>query len=136
MLLDTCVVSELIRPAPEPSVVAWVKAADDEQLYLSVLSLGEIRKGTHRLPAGPKRKKLEAWAERLRSEFSKRILPIDDGIALLWGELTAEARRKGFVLTAIDGLLAATAINHRMPLVTRNVDDFSAVAVEIINPWR
>ena len=135
MLLDTCVVSELMRPSPDPDVVAWVTAANDSALHLSVLTLGEIRKGIRRLPAGSKRQRLETWAEKLHSEFAGRVIPIDDGIALLWGDLAAEAQRKGIVLAAVDGLLAATAMRHGMPIVTRNVDDFSNVGVEIVNPW-
>jgi toxin FitB len=134
-LLDTNCISELVRTKPEPRVLAWMDAADESLLYLSVLTLGEIRKGLAVLPQSKRRSHLETWLElELQARFSGRILPIDAAIADRWGLLAAEAKRKGISLSAIDGLLAATAIHHNLTLVSRNVGDF-ATHVPILNPW-
>jgi len=135
-LLDTNCISELVRSNPEPRVLQWVDATDESLLYLSVLTLGEIRKGIATLPAGQRRTHLEAWLElELKSRFAGRILSIDVGIADRWGILAATAKRTGRALAAIDGLLAATALHHNLTLVTRNVADFSSTAIPLVNPW-
>ena len=135
MLLDTCVLSELVKPRPAPAVVSWFEAAADPDLHVSVLTLGEIAKGARRLPTGAKRARIETWLAQLRTEFADRIVGVNDETAILWGRLAAEAEKRGRSLTVVDGLLAATAIHLRMPLVTRNVDDFKGIALSIINPW-
>ena len=104
-LLDTNVISEVVRPRPEPLVLDWLEAADESLLYLSVLTLGEIRKGLALLQQGKRRTQLETWLEvELRARFSERILPIDAGVSERWGLLTAEATRRGKTLAAIDAL--------------------------------
>ena len=103
----------------------WVEAADETMLYLSVLTLGEIRKGLAALPQGTRRTRLEAWLEvDLRARFAGRILPIDSGVADRWGSIAAQAKRGGKVLPVIDGLLAATALHHDLTVVSRNAGDF------------
>jgi predicted nucleic acid-binding protein len=135
-LLDTNCVSELVRSRPEPRVLDWMEAADESLLYLSVLTLGEIRKGVAGLPQSRRRTHLETWLElELQVRFSGRILPIDAAVADRWGLLAAEAKRRGIPLSAIDGLLAATAIHYRLTIVSRNVTDFANTQAQILNPW-
>jgi predicted nucleic acid-binding protein len=135
-LLDTNCVSEMVRPRPDRRVVKWMEATDEESLYLSVLTLGEIRKGLAALPQGTRRTRLETWLEvDLKTRFRGRILPIDTDIADRWGLLTAEARRKGEPLPVIDGLLAATALHYILTIVSRSVSDFARTRVAVLNPW-
>lgn len=135
-LLDTNCISELVRSKPEPLVLEWIKTANESLLYLSVLTIGEIRKGVAALPQSRRRTQLESWLELdLQARFSERILSIDTQIADRWGLLAAEARRKGRALSAIDGLLAATALHHNLTIVSRNVSDFAGTQVLILNPW-
>ena len=135
-LLDTNCISELVRTKPEPRVLEWIEAADESLLHLSVLTLGEIRKGVAGLPQSRRRTRLETWLElELQTRFSGRILPIDAAVADRWGLLAAEAKRKGSFLSAIDGLLAATALHHNLTIVSRNVKDFANTPAPILNPW-
>jgi predicted nucleic acid-binding protein len=135
-LLDTNFVSELVRSKPEPGVLEWMTAADESLLYLSVLTLGEIRKGVAGLPQGKRQTQLETWLELdLQVRFSGRILAIDAAIADRWGLMSAEAKRKGTSLSAIDGLLAATALHYNLTIVSRNIRDFTSTSVAILNPW-
>lgn len=135
-LLDTNCVSELVRPHPDRRVMEWADATNEASLYLSVLTLGEIRKGIAALPQGKRRTKLETWLEvDLKARFHGRILPVDAGVADRWGLLTAEAKRKGKPLPVIDGLLAATALHHDLTIVSRNVSDLAATRVPVLNPW-
>jgi predicted nucleic acid-binding protein len=135
-LLDKNCVSELIRSRPEPRVMDWMRAADESLLYLSALTLGEIRKGAAILAQSKRRTHLESWLELdLQVRFSGRILAIDNAVADRWGWLTAEAERKGRPLAAIDGLLAATALEHNLTIVSRNTSDFAQTHVPILNPW-
>ncbi|MFY9680926.1 MAG: type II toxin-antitoxin system VapC family toxin [Candidatus Sulfotelmatobacter sp.] len=135
-LLDTNCISELIRSNPEPRVMDWMRAADESLLYLSVLTLGEIRKGAAILPQSKRRTRLESWLQfDLQVRFSGRILAIDNAVADRWGWLTAEAKRKGKPLAAIDGLLAATALQHGLTVVSRNSADFAHAQVPVLNPW-
>jgi toxin FitB len=135
-LLDTNCISELVRVRPNPHVLQWMDAADENLLYLSVLTLGEIRKGVAELPQSKRRTQLETWLElELRSRFPGRILGIDAAVANRWGLLAADAKRKGKPLSAIDGLLAATALHHNLTIVSRNISDFADMPVPILNPW-
>ena len=135
-LLDTNCISELVRVQPEPRVLAWLEAVDESLLHLSVLTLGEIRKGLAGLSPGKRQTQLEAWLEvELRARFAGRILGIDAGVADRWGVLAAAAKREGRALGAIDGLLAATAWQHNLAIVSRNAQDFAKTRVEVLNPW-
>jgi predicted nucleic acid-binding protein len=132
-LVDTNVLSELTRPRPTPAVTHWFEDVADEALYLSVLTLGEIRRGVEKLPAGKRKEMLRAWLEHeLPDWFGDRVLPIDAGVADQWGRLQREVLR---TLPAIDGLLAATALHHHLRVVTRNVQDFNVPGLETVNPW-
>jgi predicted nucleic acid-binding protein len=135
-LLDTNCISELVRPKPDPHVLDWMEAADESLLFLSVLTLGELRKGTAGLPQGKRRTQLETWLEvDLQARFAQRILPIDFSVADRWGVIIAEAKRAGKSIPVIDGLLAATAIQHNLTIVSRNAKDFAGVPVQTLNPW-
>ena len=135
-LLDTNCISELVRPRPDAHVIAWFEAADETLLHLSVLTLGEIRKGLAGLPQSRRRSNLETWLEAdLRERFARRILPIDDAIADRWGWLAAQSRRRGKPLPVRDGLIAATALEHNLTVVSRNLMDFSAAGVPVLSPW-
>ena len=136
-LLDTNCISELVRVKPEPSVMMWVEATNEALLHLSVLTLGEIRKGLAGLPHGRRRTHLETWLEvELRARFAGRILPIDAAVADRWGLLAASAKGEGKTLSIIDGLLAATALHHNLAVVSRNVSDFARTQVQVLNPWK
>jgi toxin FitB len=135
-LLDTNCISEVVRVKPEPRVMEWIEAAEETLLYLSVLTLGEIRKGLAGLPQGKRRTQLETWLEvELGARFAGRILSIDQSIADRWGLLAASAKAKGKTLSTIDGLLAATAVQHNLTIVSRKVSDFSNTPVPVLNPW-
>ncbi|HMD40600.1 MAG TPA: type II toxin-antitoxin system VapC family toxin [Candidatus Acidoferrum sp.] len=136
-LLDTNCISEIVRLHPQPRVMAWIDAADESLLYLSVLTLGEIRKGLAALPQGKRRTQLETWLDvALRARFSGRILSVDSHVADRWGWLAANAKRAGKPLAVIDGLLAATALHHNLTLVSRNTSDFAHLHVPLLNPWQ
>jgi len=135
-LLDTNVPSELTRNQPEKRVVQWLEAASDEQLFVSVVTLGELRKGFAILPAGKRRVFLKAWMqEELWPWFAGRILPITQSIADRWGRLDADCQLRGTPLNTADGMIAATALEHDLTVVTRNVKDFTHLSVAIFSPW-
>jgi len=114
----------------------WIEAIDETMLYLSVLTIGEIRKGVAGLHQGKRRTRLETWLEvELQARFDGRIVPIGVAIADRWGLIAANAKRRGKVLPIIDGLLAATALHHNLTVVSRNTADFANAQVEVVNPW-
>ncbi len=132
-LLDTNVVSELVRPKPSARVLAWFDEVPSSALHLSVLTLGEIRQGVEKLVAGRRRERLRVWLEStLPAWLEDRLLAVDSAVADRWGRLLAEARRP---VPAIDGLLAATALHNGLRLVTRNVADFRFPGLEVVDPW-
>jgi predicted nucleic acid-binding protein len=135
-LLDTCVICEPVSKRPAARVLRWMDEQPEESLYLSVLTLGEIRRGAARLPIGAKRRALERWLEHdLAERFVGRILPVDQEAADLWGRLLAGAETKGHPLPTLDSLLAATALTHGLTLVTRNAADFWPTGVDLLNLW-
>ena len=135
-LLDTCVVSELTRPAPHQHVAQWIRSEPEANLYLSVLTIGELRKGIERLPASHKRNTIEAWLNNeLRRRFSGRILPVNEDVAERWGLESAKAELAGNPLPVIDGLLAATGLVHALTVVTRNTKDVQQTGAMLFNPW-
>ena len=132
-LIDTCALSELIRPTPAPQVVSWFEATPPEALFISVLTLGEIRRGVEKLPDGRRRNQILAWLEvELPDWFDARVLPVDHAVADEWGRMNARLKQ---TIPAIDGLIAATALRHRLTVVTRNLPDFAAAGVDILNAW-
>lgn len=135
-ILDTCAISELVRPQPARAVVEWIRGQPEEHLYLSVLTLGELRKGVDRLATGRRRRQLEDWLDRdLRLRFAGRWLPVDEDVAERWGQLAAGAMARGAGLPVIDGLIAATALTHGLTVVTRNTADIAAAGAPVLNPW-
>jgi predicted nucleic acid-binding protein len=136
-LLDTNVISELVKLRPEAKVVSWVQTTSEELLYLSVLTIGEIRKGIDSLPRSNKRGLLESWlANDLVLRFAGRILQVNLDIAERWGLISARAKMAGAPLAVIDGLMAATALHHNLTFVTRNTKDVQVAGINMLNPWR
>lgn len=135
-LLDSCVLTELGRDKGNPTVKSAVAAIATTNLYLSVLTVGEIAKGIALLAAGRKKKTLGMWLTCLEANFGDRILAIDVETARLWGELTARAQKSGIGIPAVDGLLAATALCHGLHVMTRNTRHFEASEALIIDPWQ
>jgi predicted nucleic acid-binding protein len=135
-LLDTNVISEPEQKRPSAKVMKWLEEQDESRLYLSALSIGEIKKGATRLASGAKKAKLQSWLEELRTRFSRRILPITEATFLVWGKMYAEFELKGVVRPAFDSLIEATALEHDLILVTRNVRNFRDSSVTILNPWK
>ena len=132
-LIDTNVVSELMKPRPSSRVVDWIDAHEEQLFHLSVLTLGEIRRGIVQLPPSRRRTDLAAWLSGdLLTRFAGRILQIDQEVADRWGHL---AGAKGATIPVIDGLLAATALQHNLTLVTRNTKDMTRTGVGLFNPW-
>lgn len=132
-LIDTNVLSELRRPRPPAAVREWFAARSATTLYVSVLTLGEIRKGVQAVADARRRQRLSDWLDtELGAYFRGHVLPVDAAVADRWSRLLADAGRP---LPAIDSLLAATALQHGLVLVTRNVRDFSSLPVEVFDPW-
>jgi predicted nucleic acid-binding protein len=135
-LLDTNVPSELTRPHPQASVTRWLEGANDESLHISVISLGEIVKGIALLAESKRRTGLEQWLrDTLRPWFKGRILPVSESIAQRWGLLAGRCQLAGRPLKIADGLIIATALEHDLTVVTRNVRDFESLGAELLNPW-
>lgn len=136
-LLDTNVISELTKLQPEPKVVSWFQATSEELLYISVLTIGEIRKGIDSLPRSNKRALLESWlANDLVLRFAGRILVVNLDIAERWGLICAQAKMAGASLAVIDGLMAATALHYNLTFVTRNTKDVQVAGINTLNPWQ
>ena len=135
-LLDTKVIYELIKVRPQARVTSWIESADESLLYLSVLSIGEIRGGIATLPQTKQRVTSEAWLQTsLRARFYGRILAIDEDVADRFGLLIAQAQKNSVILSLIDGLLAATALQYNLTFVSRNADHIAKMGVEVFDPW-
>jgi len=135
-LLDTCVISELIKPGQNKRVADWIKNKDEGSFFISVLTIGEIHKGISKLPDSRRKKSLLTWVDRdLKERFRGRILGINEAIATSWGKIQAKSERNGIPMPVIDSLIAATAIKHNLTVVTRNVKDIENSGCKFINPW-
>lgn len=135
-LLDTCFLSEFTRRKPEERVVRWIEQWDEESLFLSVLTLGEIQHGVARLSESSRKSELLDWLnDGLIERFGQRILPLGAQTMRLWGLLTARMENEGRPMAIMDSLIAATALEHDLVIVTRNESDFLACGVSLINPW-
>ena len=135
-LLDTCLISELVKKEPDPAVVSWLDAQEEQTLFLSVLNLGELQKGISKLPDGAKKDQLQDWiALDLCERFAGRMLEVDLETALCWGRLQGEAERAGEKLPVMDALIAATAAVHGLTVVTRNDKDLLRCGAKVCNPW-
>jgi len=135
VLLDTCVLSELRRAQCHPGVKAAIDALGSENLFVSVVSTGEIAKGIALLRESRKKRTLQAWLQVLERDYADRLLPIDIETSHIWGELTASAQREGRIIPASDGLVAATARRHGLHLMTRNIAHFEPTGVLLLDPW-
>ena len=136
-LLDTCVISELVAKQPNPKVVQWIDPIDPDRVYLSVIMIGEIRKGIEKLPDSKRKAILQNWLnDELLIRFSGRILPIDTDVMLTWGHLIGVLELDGKKMPLIDSLIAAIALQGNLSLVTRNEDDFKHVGIRMVNLWK
>lgn len=136
LLLDTNVLSEVTRPAPDARVLDWLDGLDEDRSFISVVSIAEIRRGVALMDEGRKREALAQWlAQDLPQRFEQRVLPVDEPVALAWGDLMGLAKRRGRGLSSMDGLIAATAIAQELTLATRNTNDFEGFGIELFNPW-
>jgi predicted nucleic acid-binding protein len=135
-LLDTNIPSELIRTRPAQHVAHWVYSQDERSLYLSAVSIGELRRGFVLLPVCQRRSELERWFENdLLPSFDGRVLPVTHSIADRWGTLDGRCHLRGTPLNTADGMIAATALAYDLIVVTRNVKDFAGLGVTMFNPW-
>jgi predicted nucleic acid-binding protein len=135
-LLDTNVISEWVKPQPHRGVIRWLVEADEDRVFISVISIAEIRRGLERIAKGRRRERIAAWLrEDLPVRFEGRILPVDLVIAHEWGVAIERARRRGIVLSVMDAFLAATARTRELTLVTRNTKDFQDLGLSLFDPW-
>jgi toxin FitB len=134
-LLDTNAVSEWVKPRPNAGLIRWMESADEDRIFLSVISLAELRYGVERMSAGARRSRLEEWLrEQLPLRFEGRILSVDHNVAEAWGRIVSRSEALGRPMSVMDAFLSATAEIHRLTLVTRNVSDFPTLKA-IVNPW-
>jgi hypothetical protein len=136
-LIDTCVLSECIKKTPNSRIENWFNQQQAENLFLSSLTIAEIKSGIYKIRMSqPKRSnELKHWLNKIEIDFSTRILPMTDEVLNQWAEITADAQLQGKKMQVMDSLIAATAYTHKLILVTRNVDDFAAAPIEILNPY-
>ncbi len=135
-LLDTCVISEFSKPYPEKKLLEWIGGIPSERLYLSAITIGEIRKGLTKLPNSRKKVRIAEWLNSLIEDYGERILPIDLVVAESWGEVQGLSEKQGIVISTIDGLIASVARTNNLVLVTRNEKDFENCKIPIFNPWK
>jgi len=136
-LLDTCVLSELIKKNPSPKVIKWVSKIDENDLFLSVLTIGEIHKGVEKLPESKKKDELHQWVNYdLKERFRNRIIDFDLKAATVWGKIQAHSELSGKAMPAIDGRIAATGIAYDLAIVTRNTKDMEISGAILLNPWK
>ena len=135
VLLDTCVISELNRRGGDPGVRSVVSTHLPDEVFLSVITVGEITKGILRLPDGRRKTELMTWLRTLDREFAGRLLDVGRETVGVWGEVSARAEEQGRTLPIADGLIAATAIQHGLRIYTRNVADFAVTGAMVTNPW-
>jgi predicted nucleic acid-binding protein len=134
-LLDTCVISELRQSRPDPTVLAAVSRIPQADLFISVISMGEIQKGIALLPQGLRRRELDLWFAGLSSRFTDQLVDVDLDTAIIWGELSASIRLGGRTVMPADLLIAASALRHGLRVMTRNTRDFVSNGVPLIDPW-
>ncbi|MEQ1531388.1 MAG: type II toxin-antitoxin system VapC family toxin [Methylococcales bacterium] len=134
-LLDTCVISEFTKPQPNSQVLIWFEATQSEDLFLSVITIGEIKKGIYKLPVSSKKQALLFWLTTLLGDYQHRLLPVDLDVIDNWSAIIAHAEKNGQPVASMDSLIAATAYTHHLTLVTRNERDFAACNITMINPW-
>jgi len=134
-LLDTNAVSEWVKPRPNAGLVGWMESSDEDRIFISVVSLAELRYGVERMAAGRRRGRLEQWLQHeLPLRFEGRVLPVESSVAEAWGRTVARSEAAGRPIGIVDAFLAATAEAHGLTLVTRNVSDFTLLEA-VLNPW-
>lgn len=135
-LLDTCLISELIKAEPDKRVVDWVLMENETDFFVSVLTFGELHKGIEKLPESRKKEELRIWMENeLKNRFQNRIIGVDIRVSTIWGKIQGIAEKKGRPMPAMDSLIAATGIAHELTVVTRNMPDMMESGVKLFNPW-
>jgi len=134
-LLDTCAISEITKPLTNRGFIEWLESTDSEDLYLSVINIGEVKKGINKLPPSKKKQDLLFWLETLLEDYQNRILTVDLNVMENWSLLVANAEKRGQPIASLDSIIAATAYTHHLTLVTRNERDFYACNISVINPW-
>jgi toxin FitB len=135
-LLDTSLVSEMVKPAPHPGVLRWLAECDEDSLFLSALTVGELEKGIAKLEDSRRRSRLANWVRKdLVARFGGRLLSVDLAVAVRWGALVGESERRGQPLPVIDSLIAATCLVYGLTVATRNQGDFRRCEVQCFNPW-
>jgi len=135
-LLDTNVISEGMKERPNSGVVKWVAEADEDRLFISVVTLAELRHGVERMPAGARRNRLATWLkDDVPARFDERVLPVDIQVAEAWGRTVAKREASGRPIGAMDAFIAATAERNDLALVTRNARDFEGLGLRLLNPW-
>jgi predicted nucleic acid-binding protein len=134
-ILDTCLLSELVKPSPEPAVLSWMQERIESDLYISAMTLAELHRGVAKLPSSRRRNELSTWLGQLETGFEDRVLPFTQETAGAWAQMCATAESKGKPMAAFDSIIAATALEHGLALVTRNTRDFEHAPVVLINPW-
>lgn len=135
VLIDTCVISELVRRVPEERVVEAIERLSDHEIHFSAITIGEITKGIALLAPGQQRMQLQDWLHGIEQDYVDQILPVDREVARLWGAASARFRRIGVSVPVADGLIAATAAYHALPVMTRNVRHFQILELDVIDPW-
>ena len=135
-LLDTNIVSEWVKPRPEPKVISWLAGVDEDRVFLSVATMAELRHGVERLSASRRRTRLDEWLRHdLPARFEGRVLPIDETIATAWGVIVARCEATGRPIGVMDAWIAATAETHELTLATRNAAHFRDAVTAILDPW-
>lgn len=135
-LLDTNVISELVKKEPNSGVLRWIDDRDEATLFLSAITFGELQKGISKLSDKTRAERLQLWVnQELVKRFEGRILPLDIETMFTWGRIQGESEKKGIKLPAMDSLIAATAIIHNLTVVTRNVQDIERCQAAVLNPW-
>ncbi len=134
-LLDTCLLSELVKQSPDPAVLQWMSERQDSELFISAITMGELHRGIAKLQASRRRNELSTWVQQLEAGFQKRVLPFTRETANYWAQMCAKAEASGQPMASLDSLIAATALEHGLALVTRNVRDFAQAPVVLLNPW-
>lgn len=135
-LLDTCVLSELVKGTPDAKVLLWFEARKAHELYTSAMSWAELQRGVARLPESRRRSELTQWLQQLESGLEDRILPFDKQVAQIWSQMTVSVETLGKPIAAFDSIIAATARAFDCTLVTRNIRDFVNAGVEVLDPWQ
>ncbi|MDP1872167.1 MAG: type II toxin-antitoxin system VapC family toxin [Gallionella sp.] len=134
-LLDTCVLSELVKANPESAVLAWMAERKEHELFVSAMTIAELYRGIAKLPTSPRKSDLTVWLQQVEAGFDERVMSFTLDTAHVWAQMCANAEAAGKSMAAFDSIIVATAVEHSLCLVTRNIRDFSNVSVELLNPW-